>query len=98
MCNGQLPFETEEEILEYNLQIKANVSEEYKQLLFDCLKTDPAMRPTLDQVLEYAWCINNTKQFNLQHQQQQTSIPTSSNSDKSLTTTNASSPTSLNLN
>lgn len=59
MCNGQLPFETEQEILEYNLQIKANVSEEYKQLLFDCLKLDPTLRPTLDQVLSYSWCINN---------------------------------------
>jgi len=60
MCNGQLPFETEQEILEYNLQIKANVSEEYKQLLYDCLKLDPALRPTLDQVLSYSWCVINT--------------------------------------
>ena len=64
MCNGQLPFETEQEILEYNLQIKANVSEEYKKLLFDCLKLDPLLRPNLDQVLEYSWCVNNSKQFN----------------------------------
>lgn len=56
MCNGQLPFETEQEITEYNLQIKANVSEEYKKILLDCLKPDPSMRPTLAQLLEYPWC------------------------------------------
>ena len=56
MCNGQLPFETEQEILEYNLQIKANMSDEYKKILFDCLKLDPTQRPTLLQLLEYPWC------------------------------------------
>lgn len=57
MCNGQLPFETEQEILEYNLQVKSNMSEEYRHILFDCLKPDPAQRPTLSQLLEYSWCL-----------------------------------------
>ena len=74
MCNGQLPFETEQEILDYNLQIKANVSEEYKQLLYDCLKLDPTLRPNLEQVLEYSWCINN-KEFN------NSNIPTTNTSE-----------------
>lgn len=84
MCNGQLPFETEQEILEYNLQIKANVSEEYKQLLFDCLKLDPTLRPTLDQVLSYSWCVMNTaKQFS------------SNNTMTTTTTSNSTSTTSI---
>jgi len=57
MCNGQLPFETEQEILDYNLQLKNNLSEEYKQILFACLKQDPNMRPTLQQLLSYPWCV-----------------------------------------
>ncbi len=57
MCNGQLPFETEQEILEYNLQVKSNMSDEYKKLLYDCLNPDPTRRPTLIQLLDYAWCI-----------------------------------------
>lgn len=59
MCNGQLPFETEQEILEYNLQIKANMSDEYKKILFDCLKPDPVQRPSLGQLLEYPWCVKH---------------------------------------
>ena len=59
MCNGQLPFENEKEILAYNLQIRANVSEEYKKILFDCLKVSPESRPSLQQLLEYPWIINN---------------------------------------
>jgi serine/threonine protein kinase len=55
MCNGQLPFETEQEILDYNLQLKNNLSDEYKHILFDCLKQDPNMRPTLQQLLSYPW-------------------------------------------
>jgi serine/threonine protein kinase len=55
MCNGQLPFETEQEILDYNLTIKTNLSDEYKQLLFDCLKQDPNQRPTLCNLLNYTW-------------------------------------------
>lgn len=62
MCNGQLPFETEQEILEYNLQMKAPVSDEYKLLLHECLKLDPAKRPTLTQLLESSWCVNNVKE------------------------------------
>ncbi len=61
MCNGQLPFETEKEIIEYNLQMKAPVSDEYKIILNDCLRTNPNERPTLMQLLEYPWCINNSK-------------------------------------
>jgi serine/threonine protein kinase len=78
MCNGQLPFETEQEILDYNLQIKANVSEEYKQLLYDCLKLDPTLRPNLEQVLEYSWCINN-KEFNSSSLDNNSNIPSSNN-------------------
>jgi serine/threonine protein kinase len=55
MCNGQLPFETEQEILDYNLTMKTTVSTEYKQLLFDCLKLDPDQRPKLADLLNYAW-------------------------------------------
>lgn len=61
MCNGQLPFETEQEIIEYNLQMKAPVSDEYKILLNDCLSIDPLKRPSLSQLLEYPWCVNNLK-------------------------------------
>lgn len=61
MCNGQLPFETEQEILDYNLNIKANVSDEYREILYDCLKKDPSSRPQLHQLLEYSWCITNSK-------------------------------------
>lgn len=61
MCNGQLPFETEQEIIEYNLQMKAPVSDEYKILLNDCLNLDPLKRPSLDELLEYPWCVNNLK-------------------------------------
>lgn len=56
MCNGQLPFETEQEILDYNIQMKTNLSDEYKELLFDCLKKDPLQRPSLMQLYEYKWC------------------------------------------
>ncbi|RNA20315.1 serine threonine- kinase pim-3 [Brachionus plicatilis] len=55
MCNGQLPFETEQDILEYNIQMKASLSHEYKELLFDCLKREPAMRPALADLLLYQW-------------------------------------------
>ena len=55
MCNGQLPFETEQEILDYDLKMKTTVSEEYKQLLFDCLKLDPTQRPSLNNLLNYSW-------------------------------------------
>ena len=61
MCNGQLPFETEQEILEYNLQIKASVSDEYRKLLFDCLNQDPNKRPTLADLLESEWCSKFSK-------------------------------------
>ena len=67
MCNGQLPFETEQEILDYNLQIKAPVSEEYKILLHDCLRLDPLMRPNLEKILEYTWCVNNLKEYQRLH-------------------------------
>ncbi len=61
MCNGQLPFETEQEILEYNLQMKAPVSDEYKILLNACLKTEPSERPNLKEILEFPWCVNQLK-------------------------------------
>lgn len=61
MCNGQLPFETEQEILEYNLQMKAPVSDEYKLLLNACLKTEPSSRPNLKEILEFPWCVNQLK-------------------------------------
>ena len=57
MCNGKLPFETEQEILEHNLRVKSNLSDEYKKLLYDCLNPDPIRRPTLIQLLDYAWCL-----------------------------------------
>ena len=57
MCHGKLPFETEHEILEYNLRVKSKMSDEYKKLLYDCLNTDPTQRPTLIQLLDYAWCL-----------------------------------------
>lgn len=59
MCNGQLPFETEQEIVELNIQVKTHLSDEYKKLLFDCLKREPSQRPTLGQLLDYDWCIIN---------------------------------------
>ncbi len=61
MCNGQLPFETEQEITEYNLQMKAPVSDEYKLLLYACLNVDPTKRPSLSELLEFPWCVNNLK-------------------------------------
>lgn len=61
MCNGQLPFETEQEILDYNLQIKANVSDEYRSLLADCLNMDPLKRPSLNDLLDSAWCAKFSK-------------------------------------
>jgi serine/threonine protein kinase len=64
MCNGQLPFETEQEILEYNLQVKSNMSDEYKKILFDCLNPDPTRRPTLAQLLDYAWCFKYSNNNN----------------------------------
>lgn len=65
MCNGQLPFETEDEITENNLQMKAPVSEEYKKIINDCLKLNPAERPSLNQLLEYSWCVKNAKIKNI---------------------------------
>jgi hypothetical protein len=62
MCNGQLPFETEQEILDYNLKMKTTVSDEYKVLLFDCLKPDPDQRPKLADLLNYAWFHVNSAQ------------------------------------
>jgi serine/threonine protein kinase len=59
MCNGQLPFETEEEILEYNLKINPSLSDDYKCLLLDCLQQDPKMRPSLHKILEYPWIKKN---------------------------------------
>ncbi len=61
MCNGQLPFETEQEITDYNLQMKASVSDEYKLLLHACLNIDPTKRPSLSELLEFPWCVNNSK-------------------------------------
>jgi serine/threonine protein kinase len=63
MCNGQLPFENEKEILEYNMQLKTTLSDEYKELLFDCLQLNPKKRPNLDQILEYTWCKINSEIF-----------------------------------
>jgi serine/threonine protein kinase len=64
MCNGQLPFETEHEIVEQSVQVKTQLSDEYKHLLFDCLKRDPQQRPNLNQLLEYEWCVKNRGLFN----------------------------------
>lgn len=76
MCNGQLPFETEQEILEYNLVVKSNMSEDYKKILFDCLKVEPTQRPSLSQLLEYSWCLKFTNDNNVSSSETTTSTST----------------------
>ena len=60
MCNGQLPFESEQEIVDFKIEMRADVSAEYKQLLFDCLRCEPQQRPALRQLLDYDWCVRHS--------------------------------------
>ncbi|CAF0911589.1 unnamed protein product [Brachionus calyciflorus] len=59
MCNGQLPFETEQDILEYNIQMKTSLSEDYREILLDCLRKEPLERPSLVQLYDYKWVKSN---------------------------------------
>jgi serine/threonine protein kinase len=95
IIKGQLPFETEQEILEYNLQMKAPVSDEYKELLNDCLKVDPSQRPSLNKLLEYSWCVNNLKEA--QHFYDNNNIKTNLTSTSSTTKT-VSNTINININ
>jgi serine/threonine protein kinase len=79
MCNGQLPFETEQEILDYNLKMKTQLSDEYKELLFDCLKPDPEQRPKLADLLNYAWFRVHSQSSTSDSSSQSTSAGTSPN-------------------
>jgi serine/threonine protein kinase len=54
------------------------MSEEYKKILFDCLKVDPTQRPSLSQLLEYSWCSKFTNANNVSSSEA-SSTPTTTN-------------------
>ncbi|OQV24326.1 Serine/threonine-protein kinase pim-3 [Hypsibius exemplaris] len=58
MLTGDIPYETEDQILRNNIcfqTMSPRISDRAKDLIRRCLATKPEQRPTLDQILAHPW-------------------------------------------
>ena len=79
MIIGDIPFHSDQEILNSNFSIKSQVpiSREVDFLIRSCLRQNPNCRPTLDEILNHPWVkqpLHSNKLQHLQIQQQRVQI------------------------
>ncbi len=55
MVCGDIPFETDEQIVNADLNFRIQVSAECKDLIQRCLKISPAARITIEDILKHPW-------------------------------------------
>lgn len=60
MVCGDIPFETDQSIIQATPQFTKPVSEEVKDLIRLCLTVDAECRPTLEEILEHPWVLGQT--------------------------------------
>lgn len=56
MINGDIPFNSDNEILSGQVRFRRSVvSQEVRNLIYNCLRQDPEERPNLVQILQHSW-------------------------------------------
>jgi len=55
MVRGDIPFETDAQIIKACPAFRGNISDEVKDLILKCLAIRPADRPSLEEILEHPW-------------------------------------------
>lgn len=53
MCTGDIPFESDEEIIKGRLNYRIPISSEARDLIGSCLSYDPQDRPSLEEILQH---------------------------------------------
>jgi len=56
MINGDVPFQSDQDICKGELRFRKHFSIAAKELIKECLQMDPADRLTLNEVSEHPWC------------------------------------------
>eukprot|EP00092_Neocalanus_flemingeri_P034318 GFUD01037323.1.p1 GENE.GFUD01037323.1~~GFUD01037323.1.p1 ORF type:complete len:374 (+),score=49.69 GFUD01037323.1:204-1325(+) len=56
MINGDVPFQSDQDICKGDLRFRKHFSIAAKELIKECLQMDPADRLTLDEVSDHPWC------------------------------------------
>ena len=60
MVCGDIPFETDEQICNANINFRTRVSADCRDLIQNCLKISPSARIPLEKILNHRWMTSNT--------------------------------------
>jgi len=64
MLTGDIPFESDEEIVRGKLTFNKHISKEARDLIIQCLSYEPRRRPTLSEILQHPF-ITGSEEFGL---------------------------------
>jgi len=60
MITGDIPFETDEDIVKGKLNYRTHISAEARDLIGCCLTYDPDLRPTLEEILQHPFMADDS--------------------------------------